>query len=211
MHDLDLTEEALIQAVFAANRRTIVSGFQFSLRDHLDPAKASRPSLASHAAQEQGNAVADVIFGDYNPSGRLTQTWPKSVDQLPPFEDYDIRKGRTYMALLDRTALSIRSRLELHDVRLLKSSIQCIPPGRGRDDHGQGGCHQHRLPKRPEVVQLYVSHIGSKVPRPRKELKGFERVLLRPSEPRPSRYRSGQKNWLIGTMSTPAGSWSRAP
>ena len=48
-------------------------------------------------SQELGNALADVLFGDYNPAGRLVQTWPKSLEQLPPMMDYDIRKGRTYM------------------------------------------------------------------------------------------------------------------
>ena len=50
---------------------------------------------AGYGGQEGGDAVADVIFGDYNPSGRLPVTWYKSVDQLPPFENYDM-KGRTY-------------------------------------------------------------------------------------------------------------------
>ena len=38
-----------------------------------------------------------MLFGDYNPGGRLVQTWPKSLDQVPPMMDYDIRHGRTYM------------------------------------------------------------------------------------------------------------------
>jgi len=50
-----------------------------------------------HASQEQGNALADVLFGDFNPGGKLVQTWPKSLDQLPPMMDYDIRHGRTYL------------------------------------------------------------------------------------------------------------------
>ena len=52
---------------------------------------------ATHASQELGNALGDVLFGDYNPGGKLTQTWPRSLDQLPPMMDYDIRHGRTYM------------------------------------------------------------------------------------------------------------------
>ena len=123
---LDLSEEALIQTVFAANRRTIVivvSSFPYA----INWTQQNVPAIlwTTHAAQEQGNAVADVIFGDYNPGGRLTQTWPKSVDQLPPIEDYDLRKGRTYMYSTSRTAVSIRSRLELHHVRVFESAIQC--------------------------------------------------------------------------------------
>ena len=51
----------------------------------------------AHSSQEEGNALADVLFGDYNPAGRLCQTWPRSLDQIPPMMDYDIRHGRTYM------------------------------------------------------------------------------------------------------------------
>jgi len=51
----------------------------------------------SHTSQEEGNAIADVLFGDYNPAGRLVATWVKSLDDLPPMMDYDIRKGRTYL------------------------------------------------------------------------------------------------------------------
>ena len=53
----------------------------------------------THNSEEQGDGLADVLFGDYNPSGRLTQTWVASMDQLPPMLDYDIRHGRTYLYL----------------------------------------------------------------------------------------------------------------
>ena len=50
---------------------------------------------AWYGGQEAGTAVADILFGDYNPSGRLPVTFYKSIDQLPDFEDYSM-KGRTY-------------------------------------------------------------------------------------------------------------------
>src|SRR5271167_3993746 len=51
----------------------------------------------THCSEEEGNALADVLFGDFNPAGRLVQTWPKSLAQLPPMMDYNIRHGRTYL------------------------------------------------------------------------------------------------------------------
>lgn len=51
----------------------------------------------TQCSQELGNALADVVFGDYNPAGRTTQTWVKDILDLPNMLDYDIRNGRTYM------------------------------------------------------------------------------------------------------------------
>jgi len=57
----------------------------------------------THSSEELGNALADVLFGDYNPAGRLVETWPESLDQLPPMMDYNIRHGRTYMYFKGRS------------------------------------------------------------------------------------------------------------
>ena len=57
--------------------------------------KAAAVLLAGYPGVEGGSAVADVIFGDYNPAGRLPVTYYRSVDQLPPFEEYDM-ENRTY-------------------------------------------------------------------------------------------------------------------
>ncbi len=182
---LDLTEEALIKAVFAANRRTIVilvSSFPYA----INWTEQNVPAIlwTTHAAQEQGNAIGDVLFGDYNPGGRLTQTWPKSVDQLPPIEDYDLRKGRTYMYAtteplypfghgLSYTTFAYSnlrfSASTLNENAMITVAVDVTNTG------SQSGS---------EVVQLYISHIASVVPRPRKELKGFARVLLGPRETR---------------------------
>jgi beta-glucosidase-like glycosyl hydrolase len=51
----------------------------------------------THNSQETGNALADVLFGDYNPGGRLVQTWPRPLAQLPAMMDYGIRHGGTYI------------------------------------------------------------------------------------------------------------------
>lgn len=51
----------------------------------------------THCSQEQGNGLADVLFGKVNPAGRTVQTWVKDITDLPDIMDYDIRNGRTYM------------------------------------------------------------------------------------------------------------------
>ena len=95
---IDLPTEELVKQVYAVNPKTIVvliSSFPYA----INWSQANVPAIlhVTHAAQEQGTAIADVLFGNYNPGGRLVQTWPKSLDQLPPLEDYDLRHGRTYL------------------------------------------------------------------------------------------------------------------
>ena len=95
---IDLSQEELVKQVYAANPKTVVvlvSSFPYA----INWTQQNVPAILhiAHAAQEQGTAIAQVLFGDYNPAGRLNQTWPKSIDQLPPMMDYDIRHGRTYM------------------------------------------------------------------------------------------------------------------
>ncbi|MEZ4641415.1 MAG: alpha-L-fucosidase [Chloroflexota bacterium] len=99
---LEPQEESLIQQVYAANPRTIVvllSSFPYAIQW----AQENIPAILhmTHNSQEMGNALADVLFGDYNPAGRLVQTWPQSLDQVPPLMDYNIRNNRTYMYFKD--------------------------------------------------------------------------------------------------------------
>jgi beta-glucosidase len=180
---IDLPSEELIKQVYAVNPRTIVvliSSFPYA----INWSQANVPAIIhiTHAAQEQGTGIADVLFGDYNPSGRLVQTWPKSLDQLPPIEDYNIRNGRTYMYLkgeplypfgygLSYTTFAY-SRLKLSSTKL-KNDGTILVSARVKNTGNRAG---------EEVVQLYVQHPKSAVERPFKELKGFQRVALKPGE-----------------------------
>ena len=136
----------------------------------------------AHNSQELGNALADVLFGDYNPAGRLVQTWPRSLDQLPPMMDYDIRNGRTYMYFKGEPLYPFGYGLSYTTFKYsnLRTSSDSIPE-KGEiivsvDIQNTGSRAGD------EVVQMYVKHLGSEVQRPLKELKGFRRITLQPNE-----------------------------
>ena len=94
--NLPAVQEQLLDAVCATGKPVIVvlaNGGAMSVNNAQE--KAAAIILAGYGGQQGGNAVADVLFGDYNPAGRLPVTYYKSVDQIPPFENYDM-KGKTY-------------------------------------------------------------------------------------------------------------------
>lgn len=95
---LVLPDEDMIRQIYAANPNTVlllVSSFPYA----INWCNGNLPSIlhVTHCSQEQGNGVADVIFGDVNPAGRTTQTWVADIMDLPPMMDYDIRNGHTYI------------------------------------------------------------------------------------------------------------------
>ena len=95
---LQLDQEDLLRSVYKKNPRTVlvlISSFPYA----INWSQANIPAILhfTQSCQELGHAVSDVIFGDYNPAGRTTQTWVKDISDLPHIMDYDIRKGRTYM------------------------------------------------------------------------------------------------------------------
>ncbi len=178
-----LEQEALIKAVYRANPNTVVvliSSFPFAITwtDHHVPAIVH----LTHNSQELGNALADALFGDVNPGGRLVQTWPRTIEQLPPRLDYDLRSGRTYMYFrgeplypfgygLSYTNFAYGN-LELSANRLSPDEVLVV-----RVDVTNTGDRAG-----DEVVQLYGQHLHSAFDRPRRELKGFRRLTLLPGE-----------------------------
>jgi beta-glucosidase len=127
--------------------------------------------------------VADVLFGDANPAGRLPVTFYQSVDQLPPFEDYGMA-GRTYRYMTQQPlypfgyGLSYTS-FEYSNLKLAASDVPADGQVSLSLEVKNGGVRAG-----DEVVQLYVRYPESKVTRPVKELRGFQRVSLAPGESR---------------------------
>jgi beta-glucosidase len=176
---LTLEQEQLVKQVYAVNPKTIVvliSSFPFAInwsQEHV-------PAILhmTHSSEDEGTAIAKVLFGDYNPGGRLVTTWPKSVDQLPPMMDYNIRDGRTYMYFKGKPLYAFGYGLSYttfryDNLRLSKTAVGAGDLLEATVDVSNTGTRDG-----DEVVQLYVSHQGSAVPRPQEELKGFQRVHI---------------------------------
>jgi len=180
---ITLEDEKLIKQIYAANPKTIVvliSSFPYAInwtQKHV-------PAIVhmTHCSEEQGNALADVLFGDYNPAGRLVETWPKSLDQLPPMMDYNIRDGRTYMYFKGKPLYPFGYGLSYTAFEY--SNLKTSSPALNRAGTVAVSVDVKNTGARAgdEVVQLYVKHLNSAVPRPIQELKGFKRVTLQPGE-----------------------------
>ncbi|HKQ51678.1 MAG TPA: glycoside hydrolase family 3 C-terminal domain-containing protein, partial [Pyrinomonadaceae bacterium] len=180
---INLEQEELIKRVHAANPKTVVV-LRASFPYAINWTQANVPAIVHLAnnSQEEGNALADVLFGDYNPAGRLVQTWPKSEEQLPPMMDYDIRHGRTYMYFKGEPLYPFGHGLSY--TTFAYSNLRATAVHRSPWSPVVVSVDLKNTGRRAgeEVVQLYVKHLDSKVERPLKELKGFARVALRPGE-----------------------------
>jgi beta-glucosidase len=136
---------------------------------------------------QAGDAVADVLFGDYNPAGRLPVTVYGSVDDLPPFETYAM-EGRTYRYFRGEALFPFGhglsyTRFAYSNLRL---STDTLSPGESLTV----SVDVQNVGKRAgdEVVQLYVTDVEASVPVPIRHLAGLERVHLTPGEVRRIRF-----------------------
>ena len=169
---LELETEDLIKVVWKANPNTVValiSSFPYA----IDWTQDNVPAVLhmAQSGQELGTALADVIFGDYNPAGRTTQTWVRDILELPNMLDYDIRNGRTYMYYegeplypfghgLSYTTFGYSGLKVRRSGETVKVSFDLRNTG-SRDGE--------------EVVQVYVTSPGDDAA---KRLRGFERIAV---------------------------------
>jgi beta-glucosidase len=151
----------------------------------VDWAKAHLPAIlvAWYPGQRGGTALADVLFGDVSPSGRLPVTFYKASERLPPFENYSMQ-GRTYRyfggeALYPFGHGLSYSRFEYSALRLDRSQVKSSGRLTASLTVKNVGKRQAE-----EVVQLYVRAADAKASRARKDLRGVSRVTLAPGESR---------------------------
>lgn len=173
---LQLESEDLIKMVRKANPNTVValiSSFPYA----IGWTQENVPAIlhVTQCSQELGNALADVIFGDYNPAGRTVQTWVRDITDLPNMLDYDIRNGRTYMYFPGRPLYPFGYGLSYTNFEYSGLSVV----------RGEGGWNVRFDLKNnggrdgEEVVQLYVRVAGDDA---EKRLRGFDRIALRSGE-----------------------------
>jgi beta-glucosidase len=136
----------------------------------------------AQASQDEGTALAKVLFGDYNPGGHLVRTWPRSASQLPPRMDYDIRDGYTYMYFKGRPLYPFGYGLSYTTFKF--SSLRTASPTLAPDGTATVTVDVTNTGSLAgdEVVQLYVHHDHSLVSRPNQELEGFQRVSIAPGQ-----------------------------
>ncbi|KAB5492099.1 beta-glucosidase BglX [Flagellimonas hadalis] len=147
-----------------------------------------------HPGVEAGNAIADVIFGDYNPSGKLTATWPRSVGQIPIYhsvkntgrpapENDEFQKFRSnYLDSPNSPLLPFGyglsyTKFAYSNLKLDKSSI-----GQGESISATVTVANTGNYDGEEVVQLYLRDVVRSITPPKRELKGFQKVFLKKGE-----------------------------
>lgn len=168
-------QEAFIKEAFKVNPRTIVvlvagSSLAINWIDENVPAILN----AWYPGEQGGVAVAEAIFGDYNPGGRLPITYYTSLDNLPPFDDYDIGKGRTYMYYSEKPLYAFG-----HGLSYTTFAYDNMSAKAGRDavdisfEIRNTGDYDG-----DEVAQVYVSFPDCGMTTPIRQLKGFKRVSI---------------------------------
>jgi len=177
-------QEALLKAVVATGKPVVVvllSGSALAVNWANDNAPAILE--AWYPGGEGGTAIADVLFGDYNPAGRLPVTFYKSVDQLPPFTDYSMR-GRTYRYFKGEPLYPFGyglsyTKFVYSNLRIEPKSVKAGEPVKVSVEVMNAGEREG-----DEVVQLYLTDTAASALVPIRALVGFDRVSLRPREKR---------------------------
>ncbi|MBI3783336.1 MAG: glycoside hydrolase family 3 C-terminal domain-containing protein [Deltaproteobacteria bacterium] len=190
--ELASDQQQLITSVAAINPNTIVvleGGSSFIVESWIDHVPAML--MAWYPGLEGGHALADILFGDVNPSAKLPLTFARSADDLPPFDNHSLRVTYGYYHgyhLLDHNGVEPRfafgfglsytryrySNLRLADSTLPRSGMLQVSADITNSGNVSGD----------EIAQLYIGYQGSGVDRPVRDLRGFAKVHLEKGQTR---------------------------
>jgi len=175
-------QEQMIKAVYAANPKMVlvlVNGFSLAVNWEQD----NLPAIVSawFGGQAQGTAIANVLFGDYNPGGKLASTWYKSTTDIPVKSDYTIRNNRTYMYYQGTPLYPFGFGLSYTTFTYSNMTVNSQALSAGSTVTVTADVTNSGSRAGDEVVQLYINTPSALV-RPIKQLKGFSRVTLQPGE-----------------------------
>ncbi|TCC22939.1 glycoside hydrolase family 3 protein [Kribbella speibonae] len=182
--DLPPAQDRLIRQVHAANPRTVLvlsSSYPYAIgwaQQHL-------PAIlwSAHGGQEYGHALADVLLGDHDPAGRLTQTWYHSAADLPGLLDYDIiATDATYLYYRGTPLYPFGHGLSY--TTFAYGDLRLSTPSTPADGEVRVTFTVTNTGDRPgtELAQLYTRQQRSRVKQPLRQLRAFRRVTLEPSE-----------------------------
>ncbi len=176
-------QEELVKAVLAANPRTIVVEMNAGPLT-IPEIKEKVPAIieAWWGGEEGGNAIADVIFGNVNPGGKLPLTVYASAEQVPSVDEYDVTKGFTYMYINGTPLFPFGHGLSYTSFKYSNFKIASKKINKQGKVTVNITVENTGKLKGDEVVQLYVHDVVSSVKRPAKELRGFKRISLNPGE-----------------------------
>ena len=176
-------QEELIKAVYQANPNSIVvliNGNPLS----INWVQANVPAIleAWYAGQSQGSAIAEALFGDYNPGGKLTLTWVKSSSDLPDMREYDIFNNRTYSYFTGAPLYPFGYGLSYTTFSISNLRIEPNYIGPGSQATISVDVDNTGSRAGDQVVQLYVQNSDAGAKTASKRLKGFQRVSLNAGE-----------------------------
>ena len=177
---ITLEQEEIVKQVYAVNPRTVevlISSFPFAIAWSQENVPAILHM--AHNSQEEGNALADALFGDYNPGGRLVTTWPMSSRSIAADDGLRHTHGRTYMYFKQKPLYPFGYGLSYTTFEYSNLRTSSDRLGRGGEITVSVDVRNTGERAGEEVVQMYVAHLNSKVARPGEELKGFQRITLR--------------------------------
>ncbi|MBM3211856.1 glycoside hydrolase family 3 protein, partial [Candidatus Poribacteria bacterium] len=195
--DLPGVQEDLIKAIHATGKPIVLVLINGSALA-VNWANENIPAIIElwYSGEEGGTALADVIFGDYNPAGRLPVTFPKSLDQVPPFTDYNMA-NRTYRYMKDKPLYTFGyglsyTKFAYSNLRISKKEVNANENVTVQADVENVGYRDGQ-----EVVQLYISTPDSSIVCPIHSLQGFTRISLRPGEKKSVEFRLAPQQFAV--------------